>query len=85
MFDNIHGKNTIPNQEKNNKGLIQLKKAGRPKTPNMEKVQIKMDKAFHAQVKNYAKKLGITKSSLIAIALKSLIEKEEKRYKLVEA
>lgn len=84
MFDNIHGKVNIPNQEKSKDSIIIAKKAGRPKDPNMEQVQIKIDKAFHAEVKNYAKKFGVSKSSLITIALKSYLEKSEKKYKLIE-
>ena len=72
-FGNIDtDKSKIPLQ-KNVNGVIQKKKAGRPRRPNMERYLIKMDKALHAQLVEYANSQGMNKSAVISQAVRTLI------------
>jgi len=72
-FGNIDtNKSKIPLQ-KNVAGVIQKKKAGRPRRPNMERYLIKMDKALHSQLVEYANSQGMNKSAVISQAVRTLI------------
>lgn len=72
-FGNIDtNKSKIPLQ-KNVDGVIQKKKAGRPRRPNMERYLIKMDKTLHAQLVEYANSQGMNKSAVISQAVRTLI------------
>ena len=71
MFDNIKNvKTKVRNQEMTEKGVV-AKKAGRPYKPGMKTIQIRIDTTLNRQLKEYAKKLGLGKSQVIAIALKN--------------
>ena len=71
MFDNIKNlKTKVKNQEMTQEGVV-AKKAGRPSKPGMKTIQIRIDTTLNRQLKEYAKKLGLGKSQVIAIALKN--------------
>ena len=83
MFDNIHSKIKIGLQEEAN-GEVRAKGKGRPKAPNMERMQIKIDKLLRARLRTEARAMGLSQSAYIAVALKSYHDKAAKRYRLVE-
>ena len=76
-------KNT-PEKQTQKGGIISRKSVGRPTAPNMQAITVRMDRSFHQEVIVYAKKLGVGKSALITAALKSYMEKGEKKYRLIE-
>lgn len=83
-FENIQKKIAVPLQEQSEQGVAP-KKAGRPPRPNMERVVVRLDKSMHADIRKFALQAGVTKSSVVSMAIKNFLSKSEKRYKLVEA
>jgi len=84
MFEHIDKKKNIPKKQILEKGTISAHRAGRPKAPNMEPVTVRLDRAFHREVKVYAKKIGMGKSALIAASLKTFMENKHRKYRLLE-
>jgi len=75
-FSNVDvDKAKIPLQQSKN-GKIIKKKAGRPKSPNMQSYLIKMDKGLHRQISNFATNLHINKSAAISMAVRELLKKK---------
>ena len=76
-FQNINKTQaSIPLQEQR-EGLIIKKKAGRPLRPNMGKYLIKMDKALHRKLADYAEALGTSNSFVISQALRQYFSSQE--------
>ncbi len=75
-FSNVDvQKAKIPLQERKN-GKIIKKKAGRPKSPNMQSYLIKMDKGLNKQISDFAVKLQINKSAAISMAVREMLKRE---------
>lgn len=72
-FGNIDAKKSDIPLQKNVDGIIQKKKAGRPRRPNMGRYLIKMDKTLHAQLTQYANEQGLNKSAVISQAVRTFI------------
>ena len=73
-FGNIDtDKAKIPLQ-KREEGVVKKKKVGRPKRPNMVPYLIKMDKALHARLVQFAQEYGMNKSAVITKAVRDLMD-----------
>ena len=77
-FENIHKKNNEVSLQQasftnTQKIVVKKKKAGRPRKPNMDVFQIRMDKSLHAKLNRYALKRG-GPSAVIADAVTRLLE-----------
>lgn len=62
----------LPLQKKEG-GIVQRKKAGRPRRPNMARYLIKMDRALHARLAHYADTHGLNKSAVITQAVHAFL------------
>ena len=76
-FGNIDTSKTRIPLQKNKDGVVEKKKPGRPRRPNMGCYLIKMDKTLHAQLAQFANEYGINKSAVISQAVRAFIELQQ--------
>lgn len=77
-------KNLNPTQAQTKEGdIVAFKRRGRPRKPGQQRVSIVMPAVFHAELRQFCAKTGVSKSEFIMQCIKSMMADETARNKLL--